>query len=199
MYIQCHHGYNWLPSWQGEGHHQIKRWIGSIHGSQFSGFYGARIIIALRIPRTLQWKGLFEPVWRRGRVLKIASFEGPMILRLIKKKHQLWARIISFRKNYTTKCSLIFWVLGDVYLDSQPLVPKQNSNLWYAFWSSKKLKLFESCTLCGGIGFKNKNLPISLGILAHLLRMVSWNLNTFCFGGVIVHPFIILWQWWLDP
>ena len=35
----------------------------------------------LRIPRTLQWKGLFEPVWRRGRVLKIASFEGPMILR----------------------------------------------------------------------------------------------------------------------
>ena len=27
----------------------------------------------------MEW---FEPVWRRGRVLKIASFEGPMILRV---------------------------------------------------------------------------------------------------------------------
>ena len=29
---------------------------------------------------TLQWKGL--NLYRRGRVLKIASFEGPMILRV---------------------------------------------------------------------------------------------------------------------
>ena len=32
----------------------------------------------------------------------------------------------------------------------------------------------------------------SLGILAHLLRMVSWNLNTLFFVSVIIHPLLIL-------
>ncbi len=30
---------------------------------------------------------------------------------------------------------------------------------------------------------KSSSKPSSLGILAHLLRMASWNLNTFLFGG----------------
>ena len=32
-------------------------------------------------------------------------------------------------------------------------------------------------------GFLKQNMVGTLGILAHLLRMVSWNLNTFRFGG----------------
>ena len=42
----------------------------------------------------------------------------------------------------------------------------------------------------------------TLGILAHLLRMVSWNLNIMRFVSVISHPLLIIWEyddWCLGP
>ena len=40
----------------------------------------------------------FEPVWRRGRVLKIATFEGPMILRVVEKPRIFATLLISLKR-----------------------------------------------------------------------------------------------------